>query len=49
MNFHIARIHRRKSALVLVSVMVMAGLVVTGVYAAGPIVAGESLMFFENV
>src|SRR2546421_8118306 len=39
MKFQIGRIHRHKSALVLISIMVMAGLVVTGVYAAGPIIA----------
>src|SRR5262245_54488674 len=39
MNIQISRIHLRKSTLVLVTVMVLAGLVVTAVYAAGPIIS----------
>jgi Collagen triple helix repeat (20 copies) len=39
MKFQIGRIQPHKSVLVLVSIMVMPGLVVTGVYAAGPIIA----------
>src|SRR5262249_42334945 len=39
MNVHIARIQWRKIAIVVASAIVLAGLIVTGVYATGQIVA----------